>query len=67
MDDCLEEPVCQPSIILHDKLTCMELIDLIDWIVQDLQSILSHVLNDDDQKVKDSYADTLNSDRSTPK
>lgn len=30
MDDCLEEPVCQPSIILHDKLTCMELIDVID-------------------------------------
>ena len=30
----------------------------------DLQSILSHVLNDADQKIKDSYADTLACDRS---
>ena len=33
-------------------------------VVQDLQSILSHVLNDADQKIKDSYADTLACDRS---
>ena len=30
----------------------------------DLQSILSRVLNDNDQNVKDSYADTLECDRS---
>ena len=33
-------------------------------VVQDLQSILSHVLNDADQKIKDSYTDTLACDRS---
>lgn len=32
--------------------------------MQDLQSILSRVLNDEDQNVKDSYIDTLECDRS---
>ena len=32
--------------------------------MQDLQSILSRVLNDNDQNVKDNYADTLECDRS---
>lgn len=37
---------------------------LLSCLVQDLQSILSHVLNDADQKIKDSYEDTLPTDRS---
>ena len=59
------DPVCKERIILHDKLTCMIYKSYKSYIVvQDLQSILSHVLNDDDQKVKDSYADTPFADRS---
>ena len=42
----------------------LALISLLICVVQDLQSILSHVLNDEDQKVKDSFPDTLPEDRS---
>lgn len=32
--------------------------------MQELQSILSHVLNDEDAKIKNSFPDTLPGDRS---
>ena len=44
--------------MLNDHLTRKGLLSE-SGVVQDLQSILSHVLNDEDQKVKDYYPDTL--------
>lgn len=51
--------------MLNDHLTRMDCFS--DYsVVQDLQSILSHVMNDEDQKVKDYYPDTLPIDHSSP-
>ena len=50
--------------MLNDHLTRKGLLSE-SGVVQDLQSILSHVMNDEDQKVKDYYPDTLPIDNSS--
>ena len=50
--------------MLNDHLTRKGLLSE-SGVVQDLQSILSHVLNDEDQKVKEYYPDTLPIDHSS--